>query len=92
MVMLAGVAISLVPLAAFSFFLRSLVATGSLGILADRNVLTFTFAVFQAWGAYIAGAEISVASGIRVERSLLISLTLLYLTILVVFAQGLSYI
>jgi hypothetical protein len=91
-VLLVSVALSLFPLVAFSVFLRGMVATGSLGVLADKNALTFTFAIFQGWGACIVAAGVSVATGMRVERSMLLSLTLLYVTILVVFAEGLNFV
>jgi hypothetical protein len=91
-VLLGSVALSLFPLAAFSLSLGGLVTTGSLGMLADKNVLTFAFAIFQGWGACIVAAGVSVATGMRVEKALLLSLILPYVTILVVFAQGLNFI
>jgi hypothetical protein len=91
-VLLSSATLCLLPLAVFSLLLRGLVTVGSLGILGDRNVLTLTFAVFQGWGACIVGAGVSVASGLRVEKALLLSLTLLYVTILIMFVQGLNFI
>jgi len=92
LVLLESTSLSLLPLAVFSLILRGLVLGGALGALADRNVLTLVFSLFQGWGACIVGAGLSVASGIRIEKALLVSLTLLYITILVVFAQGLSFV
>jgi hypothetical protein len=92
LVLLSSAALSLLPLAGFSLLLRGLATSGSLGVLSDRNVLTLVFAIFQGWSASIVGAGLSVASGIRVEKALLVSLTLVYITILIVFAQGLSFI
>jgi biotin operon repressor len=92
LVLLASACLALVPLATFSLILRVLVTNGALGILADRNVITLVFALLQGWSAFIVGAGISVASGLRVEKALPVSLALLYLTIMIMFVQGLKFI
>ncbi|HEV2226163.1 MAG TPA: helix-turn-helix domain-containing protein [Nitrososphaerales archaeon] len=92
LVLLSSASLALLPLAAFSLFLRVLVSSGSLGPFADRNVLTLVFALLQGWSACIAGAGISVASGLRVEKALLVSLALLYVTVLIMFVLGLRFI
>ena len=91
-VLLASASLAFLPLVAFSVLLRALTLTGSAGALADRSVLTLVFAVVQGWSACIASAGISVGSGLRVEKALLISLILLYVTLLVMYAQGFRFI
>ena len=76
------------PLAVFGLLLHSLYGAGTLGTLGDRSVLTVAFAFFQAWGAGIVGAGMSVASGVRIEKTLVVSLVLLYATMVIVFVQG----
>lgn len=88
MILLASSSLSFLPLADFSLVVRSLNALGLAGVFADRTVLTVVFAFFQAWAAGIVGAGMSVASGVRIEKTLLLSLVLLYITMTVVFVQG----
>ncbi len=88
MVLLASTSLSFLPLADFSLVVRSLGNFGLSGIVADRTVLTVVFAFFQAWAAGIVGAGMSVASGVRIEKTLLLSLVLLYVTMIIIFAQG----
>lgn len=88
LVLLAAVSLSFFPVTAFGLTLHSLEASGALGILGNRTMLTLVFAIFQAWGAGIMGAGMSVASGLRIEKTLVVSLVLLYATMVVVFVQG----
>jgi len=46
------------------------------------------FAFFQAWGAGVVGAGMSVASGLRVEKTLVVSLVVFYATMVIVLLQG----
>jgi len=87
-ILLPSAALSFLPLAAFGLLLHYLYGAGSLSTLGDRTVLTIAFAFFQAWGAGIAGAGMSVASGLRIEKTLVVSLVLLYATMVIVFVQG----
>ena len=87
-VLVSSVALSCLPLAAFGLILHSLYGAGILGTLGDRSVLTIAFAFFQAWGAGVLGAGMSVASGLRIEKTLVVSLILLYATMVIVFIQG----
>lgn len=86
--LLSSSAFSFVPVVAFGLILHYLVGAGLEGILADRTALTLVFAFFQAWGAGIMGAGMSVASGLRIEKTLMVSLILLYATMLIVFLNG----
>ena len=93
--LLASSALSFVPLCLFGGALHLLYAGASLSsaslplsIFADSAVVTVVFAFFQAWGAGIVGAGMSVASGLRVEKTLVVSLVVLYATMLIILLQG----
>jgi Bacterial regulatory protein, arsR family len=88
-ILLASATIALLPLTALALFLRALAATGNLGVLANGTAVTILLALFQAWAAGIASAGISVASGLRFEKALLVSLAMIYLTasVMLVFAS-----
>ena len=93
--LLASTALSFIPLCLFGAAL-SLIdvyappasASFPLSIFADSAVVTVMFAFFQAWGAGVVGAGMSVASGLRVEKTLVVSLVVLYATTLIVLLQG----
>lgn len=89
-ILLAATAMSFVPLCVFGAGLHLLYVQGSLplSIFTDATVVTVVFAFFQAWGAGIIGAGMSVASGLRVEKTLVVSLVVLYATMLIVLLQG----
>jgi DNA-binding transcriptional ArsR family regulator len=93
--LLTATALSFIPLCLFGAALHFLYTDGSpasagfpLSILADGAVVTVIFAFFQAWGAGVVGAGMSVASGLRVEKTLVVSLVVLYATMLIILAQG----
>jgi DNA-binding transcriptional ArsR family regulator len=88
--LLASTALSFVPLCLFGAALHLLSADQgfSSSIFADSAAVTVMFAFFQAWGAGVVGAGMSVASGLRVEKTLVVSLVLLYATMLVILLQG----
>jgi DNA-binding transcriptional ArsR family regulator len=86
--LLASTALSFVPLCLFGAGLRFLYAAFPLSVLASSTAVTVMFAFFQAWGAGIVAAGMSVASGLRVEKTLVVSLVVLYATMLIVLAQG----
>lgn len=92
MVLLTSISLAFLPLAVFSLTLRGLAALGYLGFLTDRNVLTIVFVFFQAWGAGIVGAGMSVAAGLRIEKTLIASLILLYATAIIMLIQGVRFI
>lgn len=78
-------AVSFLPVVVFSLATSfpPLTALSSL-----RIPYTVFLVFFQTWSATILGAGISVASGIRIERALLVSLVVLYSTMVLVFLQG----
>lgn len=79
-------ALSLAPVLTFAsavYFLQ----TGT-GLVPDTDLFTAALVFFQSWGACILGAGISLASGARIERALLVSLFVLYASMAVAFFQG----
>jgi len=90
--LLASTALSFVPLCLFGagvHFLLPAAGSGPLfSVFTSSGGLTVMFAFFQAWGAGVVGAGMSVASGLRVEKTLMVSLVVLYATMLIVLVQG----
>ncbi len=93
--LLTSTALSFIPLCLFGAALHFLYAGAPpasagfpLSIFADSAAVTVMFAFFQAWGAGVVGAGMSVASGLRVEKTLVVSLVVLYATMLIVLLQG----
>lgn len=92
MVLLTSSSIALLPLAVFSLILRSLATLGYLGILADINVLTLAFVFFQAWAAGIVATGMSISSGLRIEKTLIASVALLYAAAIIMLIRGVRFI
>ena len=94
--LLTSSALSFIPLCLFGAVLHILYtdqiagtpATFPLSVFASSTAVTVVFAFFQAWGAGVVGAGMSVASGLRVEKTLVVSLVLLYTTMLLILVQG----
>ena len=93
--LLTSTALSFIPLCLFGAALHFLYLDASpasasfpLSIFADSVAVTVMFAFFQAWGAGVVGAGMSVASGLRVEKTLVVSLVVLYATMLIIVLQG----
>jgi hypothetical protein len=93
--LLTSTALSFIPLLLFGALLHFLSADAPLAsagfplsLFGDSAAVTVMFAFFQAWGAGVVGAGMSVASGLRVEKTLLVSLVVLYATMLIVLLQG----
>lgn len=93
--LLTSTALSFIPLCLFGASLHLLYvevspasASFPLSIFADSAAVTVIFAFFQAWGAGVMGAGMSVASGLRVEKTLVVSLVVLYATMLIIVLQG----
>ncbi len=82
----ASAAVSFLPV----LLLPLLIARASplSALLADRNVLTIFLILFQVWDATVLGAGVSVSSGLRLEKSILVSLVVLYATMILVFLQS----
>lgn len=93
--LLASTSLAFVPLCVFGGLLHATYAgtpPGSggfpLSVLSDTAAVTVIFAFFQAWGAGVIGAGMSAATGLRVEKTLVVSLVVLYASMLVVLVQG----
>ncbi|HUI00928.1 MAG TPA: winged helix-turn-helix domain-containing protein [Nitrososphaerales archaeon] len=90
--LLTATALSFVPISVLGAGLHFALADGSpalpLSFLASGTAVTVVFAFFQAWGAGVIGAGMSVASGLRVEKTLVVSLVVLYATMLIILVQG----
>lgn len=93
--LLTSTALSFLPLCLFGAALHLLYMDASpasasfpLSIFADSAAVTVMFAFFQAWGAGVVGAGMSVASGLRVEKTLVVSLVVLYASMLIIVLQG----
>lgn len=85
MPMAAATAVSFLPVVAYTL----LTEAPAFPVLATMRIpYTIGLVFFQTWSATILGAGISVASGIRIERALLVSLGVLYATMVLVFLQG----
>ncbi len=55
---------------------------------SSSAAFTLTLVFFQTWSSTILGAGLSIASGVRIERTLLVSLAILYATMVVMLVQG----
>ena len=90
--LLTSTALSFIPLCIFGALLHFVTSAAPgglpLSIFTDSVAVTVMFAFFQAWGAGVVGAGMSVASGLRVEKTLVVSLVVLYATMLIVLLQG----
>jgi DNA-binding transcriptional ArsR family regulator len=82
----ASSSLSFLPVVIFSLALSAI--SSSLSLSANRNILTVALVVFQAWSATILAAGISVSSNVRIEKSIMASLIVLYATMILVFVLG----
>jgi hypothetical protein len=82
----ASASLSYLPVFAFSILTRA--STSATLFASSSTALTLCLVFFQAWSSSIFGAGLSVASGIRIERTLLVSLAVLYATMVVMLLLG----
>src|SRR5256885_451693 len=82
----ASSSLSFLPVVIFSLALSAISSTVSLS--ANRDILTVALVIFQAWSATILAAGISVSSSVRIEKSIMASLIVLYTTMILVFVLG----
>lgn len=82
----AATAISFIP--AFVFSGVSLIPVVSTLLSSSTTVFTLFEVVFQTWSATILGAGLSVASGVRIEKTLLVSLAVVYATMFLMLVRG----
>jgi DNA-binding transcriptional ArsR family regulator len=82
----AGVSISFLPVFALSM-LTFLPQTSAL--LATSSIAyTLLLVFFQTWSSTLLAAGLSVASGVRIERTLIVSILILYATMIFMLLQG----
>jgi len=82
----ASSSLSFLPVVIFSLVISEI--SSFLSLSANRNILTVALVVFQAWSATILAAGISVSSSVRIEKSIMASLIILYATMILVFLLG----
>jgi len=82
----ASSSLSFLPVVIFSLALSAISSIVSLS--ANRDILTVALVIFQAWSATILAAGISVSSSVRIEKSIMASLIVLYNTMILVFVLG----
>lgn len=82
----AATAISFIP--AFVFSGVSLIPAVSTLLSSSTTVFTLFEVVFQTWSATMLGAGLSVASGVRIEKTLLVSLAVVYATMFLMLVRG----
>lgn len=82
----AATAFSFIPVFAFSSFI--LLPPASAFFTSSTAAFTLCLVFFQTWSSAIFGAGLSVASGLRIERALLVSLAVLYATMVLMLIQG----
>jgi hypothetical protein len=87
-VLLSSASFSFLPVLSFAYVLHVLSSSQALGPLANGSLLTVVLVLFQAWSLAILGAGMSVSSGLRIERALLVGLILLYATMVLLFLLG----
>jgi hypothetical protein len=82
----AGATISFLPVFAASM-LTLLPQTAAL--LASSSIAyTLLLVFFQTWSSTLLAAGLSVASGVRIERTLIVSILILYATMIFMLLQG----
>lgn len=82
----ASASLSYLPVYALSILTH--VSALSTLFSSSSIALTLFLVFFQAWSSSIFGAGLSVASGIRIERTLLVSLAVLYATMVLMLLLG----
>jgi hypothetical protein len=87
-ILASGTAVSFLPVVSLAVGLRILAAGKLLGPLANGTVLTGVLVAVQAWSLVILGASMSVASGLRMEKVLVVGLVVLYASIILLFLVG----
>lgn len=81
--LIPGSVLAFVPIVAFGVLVRLVPSLGTTGYL-----FTPLLVLSQAWSATFLASAISVASAVRIERTMLVSLAVLYATVVIMLAQG----
>jgi len=82
----AASSLSFLPVFALSSF--TLIPQASAVLASSSIAYTLLLVVSQTWSTCIFGAGLSVATGVRIERTLLVSLAILYATMVIMLLQG----
>jgi hypothetical protein len=82
----AGASISFLPVFAASV-LTMIPQTAAL-LASSSIVYTLLLVFFQTWSSTLFGAGLSVASGVRIERTLVVSILILYATMIFMLLKG----
>ncbi len=85
----ASSAFSFLPVVLFSMLLPAFPSLS--GLPQNRSILTIMLVLFQTWSATILAAGISISSGVRIEKSVVASLIVLYATMTIIFLQGTGF-
>ncbi|MDA4119247.1 MAG: winged helix-turn-helix domain-containing protein [Thaumarchaeota archaeon] len=82
----AGASISFLPVFAVSFL--TIIPQTSALLASSSIAYTLLLVFFQTWSSTLFGAGLSVASGVRIERTLVVSILILYATMIFMLLQG----
>jgi hypothetical protein len=82
----AGASISFLPV--FAVSILTLIPQTTPFVASSSIVYTLLLVFFQTWSSTILAAGLSVASGVRIERTLVVSILILYATMIFMLLQG----
>ena len=81
-----GVLVSFLPVFALSSV--TLLPSVASFILGWKTPFTIVLVLFQSWSAIVLGAGLSVSSGLRLEKSLVVSLVAIYATMVLMLVEA----
>jgi hypothetical protein len=82
----AGASISFLPV--FALSMLTLLPQISILFVTSSIAYTLLLVFFQTWSSTLLAAGLSVASGVRIERTLIVSILILYATMIFMLLQG----
>jgi hypothetical protein len=87
-VLLASASLSFLPIVVFAALLHLLTGLGFFSPSGNAVALTLLLVVLQAWCVIIFGSGVSVASGLRIERTFVTGTILMYISLVIILLQG----
>jgi hypothetical protein len=87
-VLLSASSLAFLPVIVFAAILHFISSLGLFTTSQRAIELTLLLAVLQAWCVTILGSGMSVASGLRIERTLVIGTFLMYISLVLILVQG----
>ncbi len=90
--LLVTVSVAYVPLAVFALMVRELTAGGTTLLFGTTSVMTVLFVFFQGWSMAAFGAGVSVATGMRIEKTLVWSTLVLYASVMLMLLTGVRFV